>query len=379
MNYDFDQKMWGLWEGIKTLFDSELKTSLKMLEAEDPNKARTVVLECLKRLGGIGYLDLGLEDAKNSSILVSAQEILALQDASLFFSVEVSTRIFGRLLSRYANDQLKSTILQDLREGRIIGTVAFSEKGMNIEGHPFETMGIPKGDGYGVSGRKVFVMNAPIADWIAVAGKVGDSSVFFLVQKESEGVKIGPRIRKLGYDGVSATSFVLGNCFVPSEHVIGPFAHERAVHDVRLWEDQVLTAASLGLMKQSLDEATDYAKKHESGGKPVIAYQEVGFKLAEMFTLYQTSQLLAYRAAWLDEIGDREAAVVASCAKVFCGESAEKIASEALQILGINGYTSNNPAEEAFRNAKYLQIAGTSTEISRMKIADSVLLLEGIT
>jgi alkylation response protein AidB-like acyl-CoA dehydrogenase len=126
-------------------------------------------------------------------------------------------------------------------------------------------------------------------------------------------------------------------------------------------------------MKQSLDAAAEYAKTHESGGKPIIAYQEVGFKLAEMFTLYQTSQLLAYRAAWLNDINDREAGVVANCAKVFCGESAEKIASEALQILGISGYTSDNPAEEGFRNAKYMQIAGTSTEISRMKIADGVL------
>ena len=131
-------------------------------------------------------------------------------------------------------------------------------------------------------------------------------------------------------------------------------------------------------MKQSMDEAKDFAKRHESGGKPIITYQEVGFKLAEMFTLFQTSQLLAYRAAWMDETGDREAVVVAHCAKVFCGESAEKIASEALQILGIKGFTSDNPAEEGFRNAKYLQIAGTSTEISRMKIAEGVLRLEGI-
>ena len=355
MNYDFDHEVWGLWEGIKSLFDKELKASLKLLETEDTDGVRNVVLECL-----------------NSSILVSAQEILALQDASLFLSVEVSTRIFGRLLGRFGGDQLKSTLLQDIREGNIIGTVALSEKGMNIEGHPFETAGKRDGDGYRVMGKKDLVMSAAMTDWIAVAGKIGDTHSFFLVQKDSEGMKIGPRVRKLGYDGVSANSLELKNCFVPSDHVIGPFDHDRAVQDVRLWEDQVLTAAALGLMKQSLDSAVEYAKTHESGGKPIIAYQEVGFKLAEMFTLYQTSQLLAYRAAWLN---DREAGVVANCAKVFCGESAEKIASEALQILGITGYTSDNPAEEGFRNAKYLQIAGTSTEISRMKIADDVLMM----
>ena len=246
MNYDFDQEVWGLWEGIKSLFDKELKASLKMLETEDIYEARRVVLECLKRLGEIGYLSLGLEEGKNNSILVSAQEILALQNASLFLNVEVSTRIFGRLLGEYGSDQLKSNLFQDLREGNIIGTVALSEKGMNIEGHPFDTIGHPDGDGYRVTGRKDFVLNAAITDWIAVAGKIGEAQAFFLVPKDSKGVKIGPRVQKLGYDGVSANSLEFKNCFVPSDHVIGPFDHDRAVHDVRLWEDQVLTAAALG-------------------------------------------------------------------------------------------------------------------------------------
>ncbi len=127
-------------------------------------------------------------------------------------------------------------------------------------------------------------------------------------------------------------------------------------------------------MKRSLDAALTFARGHASGNKPIIAYQEVGFKLAEMVTLFQTSQLLAYRAAWMAEAGDREAAVLAHCAKVFCTESAEEVASHALQILGGQGYIRGNPAEGGYRDAKYLQIAGTSSEISRMKIADNVLM-----
>jgi alkylation response protein AidB-like acyl-CoA dehydrogenase len=127
-------------------------------------------------------------------------------------------------------------------------------------------------------------------------------------------------------------------------------------------------------MQRSFDEAVNHAKSHLSGGKPIIAYQEVGFKLAEMLTLLQTARLLAYRAAWMTDAGDREAGVLAHCAKVFCAESAEEVASQALQILGGQGYISGNPAEGGYRDAKYLQIAGTSSEISRMKIADEVLL-----
>ena len=95
--------------------------------------------------------------------------------------------------------------------------------------------------------------------------------------------------------------------------------------------------------------------------------------MAEMLTLLHTAQLLAYRAAWMVETGDREAGVLVHCAKVFSSESAEEVASSALQILGGKGYVQGNPAEEGYRNAKYLRIAGTSSEISRMKIGDEVL------
>ena len=111
----------------------------------------------------------------------------------------------------------------------------------------------------------------------------------------------------------------------------------------------------------------------DAGNKPVIAYQEVGFKLAEMLTLTQTAQLMAYKAAWLAETGDREALTVTDCAKVFCAESADEVAGSALRILSAAGLAPNNPADIACRYAKFIQIAGTSTEIARVRIGDSML------
>lgn len=142
---------------------------------------------------------------------------------------------------------------------------------------------------------------------------------------------------------------------------------------LRQWEDQVLLGASLGLSKTAFESARDYAKSHKSGGKPIIAYQEVGFKLAEMLTLFQTAQLLAYRTAWNLDTAAAEADELVDCAKVFCTEAAEQIASEALKILGGAGFTAGNPVEQAYRCAKYGQIAGTSTEIARVNIGDAAL------
>lgn len=373
MNFDFTEKEKGLCDKIRALFDPDAGIVLRQLKSEAPEHSRDLLLHWMQRLGQTGFLTLGLEDGKNSAGLVVAQETLAAMAPSLFLSVEVSARVFGRLISVYGTPEQRAEILPALREGRLIGTVGLSEVGMNIENNPLQTTGVLRDNGFLVSGSKCHVMNAPVADFIAVAAKVKDRMAFFLVEKGSEGLLAGERTPTLGYEGVIISSMALENCLVPSKFLIGPFEDTGPMKTIRTWEDQVLTAASLGLMTSSFDAALKYAKVHKSGDKPIIAYQEIGFKLAEMLTLLQTAQLLAYRAAWLAESEDREADVLARCAKVFCSESAEVVASSALQIMGEQGYRSGNAAEEGYRNAKYLQIAGTSTEISRVNIGDDVL------
>ncbi|MCK4787092.1 MAG: acyl-CoA dehydrogenase [Desulfobacteraceae bacterium] len=374
MNFDFGETERALCEKIKALFDLESRAALAKLEKGDADEIREATLKWMQILGQAGYLTLGLDDGKNSVTLTATQEGLASISPSLFLTVEVTARIFGRLVAIYGTPDQKDEIIPSLKEGRIIGTVALSERGMNIENDPLVTLGVYNDDGFKVSGSKGHVVNGPIADWIAVAAKTGDGVAFFLIKKGSDGLSIDQRLSTLGYNGTAISAITLENCSVPSAYVIGPFEVEEPVKSARTWEDQILTAASLGQIQRSYDEAVNYAKSHLSGGKPIIAYQEVGFKLAEMLTLLQTARLLAYRAAWMTEAEDREAGVLAHCAKVFCTESAEEVASHALQILGGQGYIRGNPAEGSYRDAKYLQIAGTSSEISRMKIADNVLM-----
>jgi alkylation response protein AidB-like acyl-CoA dehydrogenase len=374
MNFDYSETEKDLCQKVKGIFDTtDSKASLAKLETGDNEVIRSIVLDYCKALGQVGYLTCGLDEGKDTTGLVIAQESLATISPSLLLSVEVNARIFGRLIAVYGTASQKSQFLGDVKGGRIIGVVALSEGGMNIENEPLQTAGERVGEEYFVNGEKNHVVNAPIADWIAVAGRVEEHVVFFVIKKGSEGLSIGQRISTMGYNGCAISAISLKNCSVHSKYVIAPFEGEKPLKALRIWEDKILTAGSLGLMHRCYKNALSYAKTHKSGNKPIIAYQEVGFKLAEMLTLLQTAQLLAYRAAWMAETNNRDASVVTRCAKVFCTESAEEVASQALQILGGYGYIDGNPAGEGYRNAKYLQIAGTSTEISRMKIADEVL------
>jgi len=373
MNFDFKDKEIAIREKLGGLFDSDSRVALEKLEGEGTQQIRDHILQWLRKLGQIGYLALGLENAKESVSLLATQETLATISPSLFLSVEVTARLFGRLVATFGTPEQKNKILPQIKEGRLIGAVALSETGMSIENAPMETSALSMDGGLQVKGTKGHVVNAPVADWIAVAGNWEQDIVCFLIGKDAEGLSLGGRLSTLGYNGTTISPISLENCFIQSDSVIGPFKEENLPKTLRMWEDQILTAGGLGLMHRSFDTARAYAKVHESGGKPIIAYQEVGFKLAEMLTLLHTAQLLAYRAAWMVETGNREAGVLVHCAKVFCSEYAEEVASSALQILGGKGYVQGNPAEKGYRDAKYLRIAGTSSEISRMKIADEVL------
>jgi len=389
MNYDFSDKEFNLFVEIHTLMsefakekdleshDSEKSDPKKSdTEKSDTEKSEKNTRQALTLLSQTPYLKLGLEkdDHYNGVLtLMGAMETIASASPSLFLSVETSTRIFGRILSTWGSDAQKEKLLPALLSGQIIGAVGLSEDSMNVDNDPLMTKAVMDGDRAIISGHKQYVINGPTADWIAVAGMIDGKNAVFLVEKGAKGLTIGKKSATLGYEGVAISNILLENCAIASSQVIFPKDDKAMLTTLKFWENQILIGASLGLMKRAFESAKDYSKKHKTGGKPIIAYQEVGFKLSYMLTLFQTSQLFAYRAAWTAETDPKGVESLTLCAKVFCTESAEQVASEAMKILGGSGFLAGNPVEEAFRCAKYGQIAGTSTEISRVKIGDTAL------
>ena len=373
MNFDVDEKESALVKSVEKAIDQDAEKRLKALRTEGVRECRNLFRDYLGRLAKTGYLALGVESGKNSTALVAAQETLAAISPSLFLAVESSTRLFGRLVAAYATAEQKKEIVPLVQQGGYVGCVALTEGGMSVENEPFSTTASPSGNDVIITGTKDHVVNAPLADRIAVIAGFHENILVALVKGDSRGVASGEQLTTMGYEGTPVASVRLNHARVPESDVMGSFDGSKILKDLRRWEDQVLTSASLGLLKQSYQAALDHAKNHARGGKPIITRQEVGFKLAEMLTIRQTAQLLAYRAAWMDDSGNRERDTLIHCAKVFCAESAELVASQALQILGAKGLIKENPAEESYGSAKYLQIAGTSSEISRIKIGDHIL------
>jgi len=374
MNFDFTQQDQKLFKDIKDIMVE--MAGKRALEGKDPGNAEKTVREALVRFGDSPYLKIGVvkdKDIPGLCALMGAMEIVSSFSPSLYLSLEMSTRLFGRIISTFGNKEQKNKWLSPVLCGKKLGAVALSEKTMNIDNDPMATTGIRKNGFIKISGAKNYVVNGPIADFTAVAGIIENKPAIFIVEKGAKGLIPGENLITMGYDGLLVSGLTLEECGINESDVIGPFEDKSTFDTLKMWENQIIIGGSLGMMKASFESAKAYAKTHRTGGKPVIAYQEVGFRLSEMLTLFQTSQLFAYRAVWAAEGKNREAEVLTYCAKVFCTEAAENVSGSALRILSGEGYFSGNAAERAYRCAKYGQIAGTSTEIARMKIGNAAL------
>ncbi len=373
MNYEFDAE-------AKRFFDALSQMVHDFSLEREPERALGPALEAnlrdlLERLARTPYLALGLDGGAAGAALraMRAGEVFATHTPSLFLAVETGTRRVAKLLEAFGTEGQRSAWLPRLLEGKRVGAVALSEGAMNMENDEFETEGRREKGRIVVHGIKHFVVNGPVADLFAVAGRLDGRAAVFLLERDTPGLVAGERVETLGCDGMTCSMLELNGCVVEPDGVIGPMERQRLLDTLLRWEDLALVAASLGLMHAALETARTFANLHMTGGKPLVAYQEVAFKLAEMLAGYQAAQLLAYRAAWTVDVSPRQAGVLVSCAKVFCGETAEQVASSALQVLSGDGYVSGNPAERAYRAARYIQIAGRSSELSRMKIAGDVL------
>ena len=338
---------------------------------------RDGLLVALGKLAAGGFLRQGLSVAGDPAVSQAAQlaasAALAARSPSLALAAEVSARLFGRIVDTWGTPAQQAAFLNPVADGAAVGAVALSEEAMNVENDPLETVGVPDGDMVAVTGAKSYVVNAAVADWIAVAGRMGDAGAIFIVAADTVGLQVNPPEQMLGLDGAALSSLRLENCRITADRVIGPMDMGGMLRWIRSWENMNLCALSMGMMQAAFEAARDHAKTHRSGGKPVIAYQAVGFKLSEMLTLCQTAQWLTYRAGWARESGQSDADTLVRCAKVFCSEAVAQVAAKALQVLAGSGITTANPAERAYRGAAYTQIAGLSTEIARVRIGDDAM------
>lgn len=380
MNFDLTDRQKEMKKELATWLNQAFQDDI-LFHKSELSAQKDLIRTFLQKLAGLPfYFQTGLDPnpAKTSPYsealtwVLHAEE-MALLSPSLCLTAETSSRLFGWMIARYGNEKQLRDFLTPLQKGQLIGAVTMAESSGNFSEKGFETEAQKEGNGYRIKGCKKMVINAPLADCLAIPGKLNDQLAFFLIKAGQPGLMIGESLETLGFKDLVMADVTLNHCLVPEDQIIGPFTHPAPWAELQVRSNLIITVASLGVMMRALQGAKRYSAESPEGRKPAQAYQEIRFKLAEMFTLYQTAQWMLYRAAWMLETLAPEAETVAAATKIFVTEAAEEVARAAMQIMAGEGYLSNNKIEECFRDARFGPVAGDTSEVLRMRIAEDCL------
>ena len=267
----------------------------------------------------------------------------------------------------------KQQWLPRLAQGEF-ASFALTEPGAGSDAAGIRTSAVRQGDGYVLNGSKMWISNASLASFFVVfaktdpaAGHKGIST--FIVERDSPGLTVGEPLGKLGQRAAPTCEVFFDQVQVPLSNRLGAEGEGFALAMRTFDQSRPMVAAfGLGLVQRCIDEALPYATGRQSMGQRLIDHQAVAHKLAEMQIRLEASRLLTYQAAWLADQGQRNT-LQASVAKAYTSDAAMWAATEAIQILGGMGYSTEYAVEKLFRDAKVLQIYEGTSEIQRSIIA----------
>jgi alkylation response protein AidB-like acyl-CoA dehydrogenase len=264
-------------------------------------------------------------------------------------------------------------LIPGLVSGEMLGSFALSEPNVGSDPGALETRAERHGDVWVLNGAKRFIGNAGLSDVYIVFARTGEAGPrgvsAFIVDGHADGVSV-ERLRTMGMPGWQLGAPRFEDVEVPHENLIGGegkgFRIAMATFDR---SRPTVAAQSVGLGQGAVDLAVDYATRRHAFGEPLLAHQGIQFKLADMEADVAAARALTYQAATAVDEDDPRLTKLASMAKMKASDAAMRVTTEAVQVLGGNGYLKDFPAERMMRDAKVLQIYEGANEIQRMVIA----------
>jgi short-chain 2-methylacyl-CoA dehydrogenase len=321
-----------------------------------------------ERWGGIGMSTVGF---------VAAMEQIGLADQSVAAAWQAHVTIGSLPLYLFGNDEQREHWLRPLAEGRALGAFGLTEPDAGSDARGIKTRAERRDGGWLINGRKTFISNAgtDMSFGVTLLARTGDADgespryASFVVEKETPGFTMGPKMRGIGWRGLDTRELFFEDVWLPDDHLVGDPAMGLAQFLGTLEVGRISIAAlSLSLTQAVLDLATAYAGERVQFGQPIAKFQAVQFKLADIATELEAARWLTYRAASLRDSGQpfkKEAAM----AKLKASRLAAWAASEAVQIHGGLGYMLDTPVARFYCDAKVLEIGEGTNEIQHMVIA----------
>jgi isovaleryl-CoA dehydrogenase len=334
--------------------------------------------ELWPQMGALGLHGITVEEEFGGSGLGYLEHCIAVEEisrasASVGLSYGAHSNLCVNQIRRNGSLAQKRKYLPKLISGEHVGSLAMSEASAGSDVVSMQLRADKKGDRYVLNGTKMWITNSPDAQLIVVyaktdpaAGSRGISA--FLVETSFKGFSVAQKLDKLGMRGSSTGELVFDNCEVPEENMLGPIGKGVNVLMSGLdYERAVLAAGPLGIMQAAMDAVVPYIHERKQFGQPIGTFQLIQGKVADMYTEMNAARAYVYTVAKACDAG-KTTRKDAAGAILFAAEKATKLALDAIQILGGNGYINDYPTGRLLRDAKLYEIGAGTSEIRRMLI-----------
>ncbi len=378
MNFEISETQKMIAQSIRDFAKQHIKPF--MMEWDEKQIFPT---ELFHKLGEMGFMGVLVPEEYGGSGLTYTEYITIIEeiskvDSSIGLSVAAHNSLCTNHILEFGNEDQKKKWLPRLASGEWIGAWGLTEHNTGSDAGNMSTTAVADGDDYILNGAKNFITHGKtgnIAIVIARTGEKGDSHgmTAFAVERGTKGFSAGKKENKLGMRASETAEMVFDNCRIPKENILGKVG-DGFIQALKILDGGRISigALALGIAKGAYEAALKYSKEREQFGKPISHFQGVSFKLADMFTEIQASELLLYKAAYLKN-SKQKVVTMGAMAKMYASEVSVRVATDAVQILGGYGYTKDYPVEKFYRDAKLCTIGEGTTEIQKLVISRNIL------
>ena len=347
------------------------------------DESQTFPIEVFKKAGEMGFMGVLVPEELGGSGLgyheyIAILEEISKVDPAIGLSVAAHNSLCTNHILSFGNEEQKQRWIPKLATAEWLGAWGLTEHNTGSDAGGMSTTAVKDGDHWILNGAKNFIthgISGDIAVVIARTGKKGDSHgmTAFAVEKGTPGFASGKKENKLGMRASETAELIFSDCRIPDANRLGEIG-DGFIQSMKVLDGGRISigALSLGVSKGAYEAALKYSKERVQFGKPISEFQGISFKLADMATEIEASELLLHKAAFLKNEGRSMTKFGAMC-KMYASEVCVKIANDAVQIHGGYGYTKDFPVEKFYRDAKLCTIGEGTTEIQKLVISRNIL------
>jgi butyryl-CoA dehydrogenase len=375
MNFEHTEEQNLLRDMVREFAEKEVGPTARERDEEE-RFDRPLMFDRLAELGLTGIVfpeEYGGAGADYISYAIAVEE-LSRVCASTGVTLSAHLSLGSNPIYLFGSEEQKQTFLVPLAEGRKMGAFGLTEPSAGTDAGGTKTTASQEGDQWLLNGTKIFITNAGEAETYIVFARTDKAAEkhhgisAFIVEKGTPGFTFGKKEKKLGIRSSPTMELVFQDCRIPAENLLGAEGQGFKVAMKTLDGGRIgIASQALGIAQGALDVAVGYAKERKQFESPICRFQGIQFQLADMATQIEASRLLVYHAAYRASHGlsySRESAM----AKLMASETAMRVATQAVQILGGYGYTREFPVERMMRDAKITEIYEGTSEVQRMVI-----------